>query len=86
MIKKLNLAGTWDFAMDPEKKGIDEHIYSKEFSDNIPLPGTISMAQKGTPSDVKETGFLTDPYLFEGSTLTKPILTKILFYIWSVPV
>ena len=66
MIKKLNLAGTWDFAMDPEKKGIDEHIYSKEFSDNIPLPGTISMAQKGTPSDVKETGFLTDPYLFEG--------------------
>ena len=66
MIKNLNLAGTWDFAMDPEKKGIDEHIYSKEFSDNITLPGTISMAQKGTPSDVKETGFLTDPYLFEG--------------------
>ena len=66
MIKNLNLAGTWDFAMDPEKKGIDEHFYSKEFSDNIPLPGTISMAQKGTPSDVKETGFLTDPYLFEG--------------------
>lgn len=47
MIKNLNLAGTWDFAMDPEKKGIDEHIYSKEFSDNIPLPGTISMAAKG---------------------------------------
>lgn len=66
MIKKMNLAGSWHFAMDSEKKGIENEQFSKIPEDTITLPGTISMAKKGTPSDIKETGFLTDPYLFEG--------------------
>ena len=66
MIKTLNLAGLWNFAMDPEKKGIEHKQYLDVPADTINLPGTISGAQKGTPSDVRETGFLTDPYLFEG--------------------
>lgn len=66
MIKALNLAGLWNFAMDADKKGIDNELYRTVPTDTIPLPGTISQARKGTPSDVRETGFLTDPYLFEG--------------------
>lgn len=66
MIKNVNLAGLWHFAMDPDKKGIDQKQYSALPQDTIPLPGTISQAKKGTPSPVRETGFLTDPYLYEG--------------------
>lgn len=66
MIKNVNLSGLWHFAMDPDKKGIDQKQYSALPQDTIPLPGTISQAKKGTPSPVRETGFLTDPYLYEG--------------------
>lgn len=66
MIKTLNLAGSWDFAMDAAKKGIGQKLYTAPLGDTISLPGTISLAKKGTPSDTRETGFLTDPYLFEG--------------------
>ena len=66
MIKTIDLSGNWCFAMDADKKGIEENFFSRPLEDTIPLPGTISMAQKGTPSDKRETGFLTDPYLFEG--------------------
>lgn len=66
MIKTLDLAGSWNFAMDAVKEGIDNKQYLNVPADTITLPGTISQAQKGTPSDVRETGFLTDPYLFEG--------------------
>ncbi|MDO4167333.1 MAG: beta-glucuronidase [Eubacteriales bacterium] len=67
MIKKIDLSGNWDFALDGDKIGIQEQYYqSLPGNDTIALPGTTSIAQKGTPSDVKETGFLTDPYLFEG--------------------
>ena len=66
MIKNLNLSGTWDFSMDPKKTGIERKIFAEPFADEITLPGTISQAKKGTPSDKREIGFLTDPYLYEG--------------------
>lgn len=67
MIKKIDLSGNWDFALDADKIGIQKQYYqSLPGNDTIALPGTTSIAQKGTLSDVKETGFLTDPYLFEG--------------------
>lgn len=66
MIKKIDLAGSWNFAMDKAKEGIEKRQFLSLPEDTISLPGTISMAKKGTPSDVRETGFLTDPYLFEG--------------------
>lgn len=66
MKKTLNLHGSWQFELDQNKTGIENAFYQKEFSDTILLPGTTSLAQKGTYSDKKETGFLTDPYLFEG--------------------
>lgn len=66
MIKRINLAGTWQFAMDGDKTGIEEKLFAKLPEDTISLPGTISLAKKGIPSDARETGTLTDPYLFEG--------------------
>lgn len=66
MLKNVNLAGSWNFTMDPLKEGIEKKLFSNILTDTITLPGTISQAQKGTPSETKETGFLTDPYLFEG--------------------
>ncbi len=67
MIKSIDLSGNWAFALDADKTGVTEQFYQVlPGEDTIALPGTTSLAQKGTPSDVKETGFLTDPYLFEG--------------------
>lgn len=86
MIKKLDLAGSWHFAMDAAKEGIQNKQYLTVPNDTIPLPGTISQAKKGTPSDVRETGFLTDPYLFEGYawyskdiTLEKEDIGKVIY-------
>ena len=66
MKKTINLHGSWQFELDQEKTGIKDAFYRKDFSDTISLPGTTSMAKKGTYSEKRETGYLTDPYLFEG--------------------
>lgn len=63
----MDLSGNWSFALDADKTGITEQFFNTlPGNDTITLPGTTSLAHKGTPSDVRETGFLTDPYLFEG--------------------
>jgi hypothetical protein len=62
----ISLNGTWQFCLDAEKKGLDAHFEKKKFSDTITLPGTVSLAQKGSRSSARETGFLTDPYRMEG--------------------
>ena len=56
----------WQFRLDTEKKGITCHYEIESFTDTIRLPGTVSEAQKGTPQNLRETGFLTDPYRMEG--------------------
>lgn len=66
MRKTLELQGKWDFELDSEKRGIETGFFSRKLTDTISLPGTTSMAKKGTYSDKKEIGYLTDPYLFEG--------------------
>ena len=66
MIKRMDLSGDWAFALDADKTGIEQGIFRSLPTDTITLPGTTSIAKKGTPSDKKEIGFLTDPYLFEG--------------------
>ena len=66
MIKKMDLSGIWAFTLDPEKQGIEQKFFHDLLDDTIELPGTTSIAKKGTPSVVKEVGTLTDPYLFEG--------------------
>ena len=76
MVKKIDLAGQWNFTLDAAKEGISKEFYKSLPLDTISLPGTTSLAKKGTPSDVRETGFLTDPYLLR---VTPGILRK---YLW----
>jgi len=66
MIKRIDLSGLWNFELDPDKKGIEGRLFDRQKNDTINLPGTTSIAHKGKYNDKKETGFLTDPYLFEG--------------------
>lgn len=66
MTKNINLQGDWQFELDLDRKGVRQSFYNKNLEDTITLPGTTSMAHKGTPSAKRETGSLTDPYLFEG--------------------
>lgn len=46
----MDLAGEWQFALDPEDKGIDELWYNRELPDKINLPGSL-----------QEQGFGYDP-------------------------
>lgn len=64
---KLDLAGTWQFALDKEKKGIEQEFYKKTFfDDEISLPTTTAEAQKGEKGTERFTGYLTENYHFEG--------------------
>lgn len=69
-MKKIDLTGTWNFCLDQKKEGMDKKYYSTTmtFDDTINLPATVSTAKKSIPSDVIHTGYLTDPYYFEGYT------------------
>ncbi len=66
MNSKIDLSGRWSFALDNGMIGIESKFYTKDFEDSILLPTTVSEAKKGTPSDVRETGYLTDPYASKG--------------------
>lgn len=66
MKSKTDLSGIWEFCLDGEKKSIEQAFYNRHFKDTIKLPGTTSEAKKGTRSTKRETGYLTEPYHFEG--------------------
>ena len=59
----LDLSGSWEFALDEDKRGLQEAVV---FDDTINLPGTTSLAKKGKPNRVRETYFLTEVHKFEG--------------------
>ncbi len=66
MNSKISLAGEWEFCLDSEKKGLEEHFENAEYDDSIMLPGSVSFAKKGEANRERETGFLTEVYKFEG--------------------
>lgn len=47
---KIDLSGTWQFAIDSSDKGINEAWFKRSFSENVTLPG--SMATNGKGDDV----------------------------------
>lgn len=64
---KLNLSGTWQFALDGGKEGIRQEFYKRtSFEDTIELPTTTAEAQKGEKGTERFTGYLTETYHFEG--------------------
>ncbi len=48
MIKKIDLSVLWDFELDADKKGIEGRFFDRKKNDSINLPGTTSIAKKGT--------------------------------------
>lgn len=49
MLHEIMLSGDWDFALDPEAKGLRDSWYTGALNDRIVLPGTVDLAQK-TPA------------------------------------
>ena len=45
----IDLAGRWDFQLDPQDQGIASNFVDRPFTDSIHLPGTTSEARKGNP-------------------------------------
>ena len=45
--QKIDLTGTWKFAMDPSDKGITEAWFSQELKDTLKLPGSLTSNGKG---------------------------------------
>jgi hypothetical protein len=45
--QKIDLAGTWQFEMDPSDKGITEAWYNQVLSDSLILPGSLTTNGKG---------------------------------------
>ena len=70
------LNGSWDFALDPERRGIPEKWYLKKLSDQVYLPGTTDSNGKGTGPEKEKFLYGTslvseknmDPGLFFGKT------------------
>ena len=64
---KYDLSGTWQFMLDGEKAGLEkEYFLRTAFADMIELPTTTAEAKKGRKSTERQTGYLTEPYHFEG--------------------
>ncbi|MDE6365936.1 MAG: hypothetical protein K2L86_17085 [Lachnospiraceae bacterium] len=64
---KQNLSGVWQFALDGEKAGLEQEYFLRTaFADTIELPTTTAEAKKGKKSAERQTGYLTEPYHFEG--------------------
>lgn len=71
MSKILDLSGSWNYRTDEKMEGIELHFESQSFSDSLILPTTISehLHKSNAPKrifDEPQTGYLTDPYLYEG--------------------
>lgn len=53
--------------LDGEKAGLEkEYFLRTAFADMIELPTTTAEAKKGRKSTERQTGYLTEPYHFEG--------------------
>ncbi len=48
----LDLSGPWKLQLDPKDQGLAAKQWSAQFSDTISLPGTTTLAGKGTPLDI----------------------------------
>ena len=73
--EKIDLRGVWQFRLDAEKAGVEAGYYQQDYEDTITLPTTTAETKKGRKSDAKETGYLTEPYHFEGYAWYRKELT-----------
>ena len=63
----INLNGSWEFALDTAKVGINERWYNRTLSDSVRLPGTLDENRKGIPNtNTQETMRLSREMMFAG--------------------
>lgn len=64
--QKINLAGTWQFAIDPSDKGILEGWFNRPLTEQIVLPGSMTSNGKGDDISVSTpwTGGIVDSSFF----------------------
>jgi len=62
----INLAGEWQFRMDPKDVGVNEQWYNQPFDESITLPASMPQALKGydISTDTKWVGSLYDSSYF----------------------
>lgn len=65
--KRMDLAGNWQFAMDPGDKGISEAWFNRALTDSLKLPGSLTSNGKGEEIAVKTpwTGEIVDSSYFK---------------------
>jgi hypothetical protein len=51
--QKIDLSGTWKFAMDPSDKGISEGWFNRNLTDTLTLPGSLTSNGKGDDITLK---------------------------------
>ncbi len=70
---KINLAGEWQFATDPNDKGSSEQWFSKKLIETVNLPGSMTQNGKGNEVTVntKFTGQIVDSSFFKSPTYAK---------------
>ncbi len=51
--EKMDLSGTWKFAMDPSDKGISEGWFNRSLTDTLTLPGSLTSNGKGDDITLK---------------------------------
>ncbi len=87
--QKINLSGTWKFAMDSSDKGISEGWFNQDFTDTLTLPGSLTSNGKGDDITLKTPwiGQIVDSSFYKKPEYTKfrqPGNIKIPF--WLQPV
>lgn len=64
---KYDLSGEWKLLLDSEKAGIQNGFFkTADYNQTIELPGTVSQQKKSPETSQRSTGYLTDPYKYEG--------------------
>ena len=86
---KIDLSGTWKFAVDPNDKGVAEKWFSKPLSDQVILPGSMTSNGKGDDITLNTawTGQIVDSSYFKSPEYAKyrePGNIKIPFWLQSV--
>ncbi|UCD28427.1 MAG: hypothetical protein JSV03_15300 [Planctomycetota bacterium] len=64
--KVIDLAGSWQFKLDPENQGVDRKWFESKLPDLIKLPGSTDQAGYGTKTTEKETTRLSRVYRYVG--------------------
>ena len=65
--QKIDLAGTWQFAVDPSDKGISDGWFNRTLADSLTLPGSMTSNGKGNDITLKTpwTGQIVDSSFYK---------------------